>query len=293
MMISRRTVGILILIPFIFSLSLLFGQDENGIHPIRFNHADHVLELELDCEDCHSIMQNLEGQMGVIPDHENCSNCHEVEDENKCGTCHLDPNNPVGIPSRSEYYRCFVFKDHENRRCDECHREITTKTVHPEIPHMTDCQKCHENLEGPLDCAECHGDDIPLRADHKLASWIEDHGLEASVGTADCASCHSQTVCDECHQGNNIYGSPHLPTWKFDHFTSASFGEDCLSCHEDRESCTACHRAMIPLNHPLGPLWANKTTGGDHTMEAGAFIEACLACHDLGAEDPSCVKCHD
>jgi hypothetical protein len=126
-------------------------------------------------------------------------------------------------------------------------------------------------------------------------TWLKDHGLEASTGAGDCRACHEPQTCDDCHQGTGIFGargSPHPPGWKFNHFAEADFGAECLSCHETRETCTNCHRAMMRLPHPLGPAWANPATGGEHKGEFGASPEACLSCHDLGAKDPVCARCH-
>lgn len=275
----------LILPTLIFSVIFIFAvvADDDSGEVINFNHTLHVIDAEMACSDCHM----FDGTARPLPDHDVCGNCHDVEEE--CGMCHKNPDEPEAMPPISGLYEGFAHAAHTKFECKNCHtiEDITELT----IPGMSDCQVCHENNEGPLNCVDCHKGDSPRPMDHQLASWHKDHGLEAQMMSEECAACHDQSSCDDCHQGLNITSRPHPPGWIFNHFADASIDGSCLSCHETRQSCVTCHRSLLPIPHVLGLTYANQN-GGDHTGDAAAFIETCLVCHDVYNEDPTCARCH-
>lgn len=260
----------------------------------KFSHSYHITEAGLECETCHAGITELNAGKRAMPDHDVCVDCHEVDNDSECGTCHINAVNPEAIPGMSKYYMAFSHKEHvaQNPECITCHGDLNIAGNQPSITDMSGCMTCHENKNAPLNCEECHQGTKPRPSDHLLVSWSQDHGMAASSGTSDCNLCHQQTSCDECHQGVNIFGKPHPPTWKFNHFAESSFGGECLVCHETRESCTSCHRSMLPMPHVLGAVYANRNDGGEHVSEAKAFIEVCVSCHDVG-NDATCAKCHD
>ena len=283
-----------IVIVFLMSAVIVFSSSRKDEKSILFDHGLHVVDNEMTCDDCHEAVKiSLAGQRS-IPDHDVCSGCHEVDGENECGTCHLDTANPTAIPDRGEYYTGFSHKPHTDKdlTCETCHNKISTVGISPSIPVMSDCQDCHAQRNASLDCEVCHQGKRPKPLDHMLVSWSQDHGLDASAGVSDCAACHEQISCDDCHQGLNLFGKPHPPTWLFNHFAESSFGGECMVCHETREYCTKCHRTSIPTPHTFGPSFANNIDGGSHKDEAEAFIEVCISCHDVGENDPTCAKCH-
>ncbi len=275
------------------SSGVVISDGNDNAKPIIFDHYKHITENEMSCEDCHEGVGSGVVSQRFIPDHSTCEGCHDLEDENNCKSCHLNPEKPTGMPPAGMHYASFAHAAHSSLNCIECHSELSILDINPVIPKMADCQACHQTSSAPTSCEECHQGQRPTPTDHHLISWSQDHGFEASGGTSDCASCHEQSSCDDCHQGINLFGSPHAPTWKFNHFAESAFGSDCMSCHESRESCTACHRMTVQRPHELGPGYANQIDGGAHKMEAEAFIEACLSCHDFGNADPTCAKCHD
>lgn len=283
-------VGILLIVS-----TFVFSNGNHADQTILFSHNLHVTENELECEYCHSGVENQLAGTRSIPDHDVCSECHDVEDDEACGTCHVNPKNPQPVPSRGEYFLGFGHQAHATKgmKCGQCHSAQPEQALEPAVPDMKFCQNCHQQQSGSLECASCHLGHEPRPADHRLVTWNSDHGLEASAGTSDCAMCHEQASCDECHQGLNLYGTPHPPTWKFNHSTETMTGAECLVCHETRESCVVCHKSMLPRPHVLGLTYANTRDGGDHKEDAEIFIESCLACHDVTNDDPTCAKCHE
>ena len=261
--------------------------------PIKFDHYLHVVDMGVECADCHANVHGLQAGQRAMPDHDACGSCHSDEVDANCAFCHADPDNPVGTAPVPGLYDGFAHQSHKDITCDQCHGTLEVAGTSPVIMEMSHCQECHLTENGPMNCGDCHEGKSPLPADHTFASWAVDHGLEAATTPDDCYSCHIQEQCDECHQGHNITTKPHSPNWIFSHFTESATGEECMVCHETRETCTNCHRTMIPLPHGVGPDFANTITGGEHVDEAKSFLETCISCHDVGETDPICARCHN
>jgi len=282
---KRTAAGIVVLL---LAVAMVTTGAKTRTRTIRFDHPLHVEENGLSCDECHvNVMQLASGQM-AIPNHDVCSACHDTD--NDCGTCHVNPDDPEAFVPVQGRYQGFAHKVHGDVTCEQCHGNPAK--AEPVIPEMAQCQSCHLDRSGPLECTTCHLGEKPKPVDHKLATWDQDHGIEASFRGDECAKCHTQETCDECHQGENLTGTPHPPTWIFNHGIEADWSGECLSCHETRSECTSCHRQRIPVPHPFGPAFANTADGGAHVDEARAFIESCLACHDAGEGDPTCARCH-
>ena len=294
---SLRFIFTLILFSLLTAAAMVGSQ--GSANSWIFDHGLHVAGIGLECTDCHEGVDTAGLGQRLIPGHDVCINCHDqVSEEANCGMCHIDPDNPVAVPPIVWRYEGFEHRRHLTTylACEACHGNTSDENPHTVLPEMTDCQSCHLEQGSTLECAVCHLGESPRPTDHVIADWGIMHGLEASFGTSNCNSCHAQESCDDCHQGNSIFGakgSPHQPTWLFNHFAEADFGGECLVCHEVRSYCTDCHRVMIRAPHPFGYAYANPTDGGDHKADYEAFPESCLSCHDLGDVDPTCVRCHN
>lgn len=295
-MTRKQTLLIALALVLVVAVGTGFGAQKKQAPTLKFDHYLHVSENGMMCTDCHEAVESLGAGKMAYPDHDVCSMCHDVEDFDNCGTCHVNPDEPMPAPRVQGKYEGFAHKVHADEQkldCTKCHGVVKSAGAQMQIPGMKDCQTCHLQANGPLECADCHLGAEPKPADHKMATWKHDHGLEATFTTSDCAMCHTQQSCDECHQGELLDGRPHPAGWEFNHFTEASYGEDCLVCHETRTFCTDCHKVMTPLPHKLGAEWANYPNGGEHVDEARAFGETCISCHDLGGNDPTCARCHE
>ena len=56
---------------------------------IKFSHAKHSDLVE--CADCHTnVTESITLYDNLLPDHESCSDCHDVEDFDECNTCHYE-----------------------------------------------------------------------------------------------------------------------------------------------------------------------------------------------------------
>jgi len=200
-----------------------------------------------------------------------------------------------------------------------------------------DCSVCH--LEGAQQivpqqqvCLSCHDSDfiqnvaIPAPTTHGPL-WGGNHRLVAKSINIDCAGCHQQSDCLECHKAGfademgdfgNALANVHRSDFQVTHPIAARTDPQlCSSCHEDR-FCSDCHDAFAPedlavASHRRG--FSDGTLGGahagfddsqcatchsdavlpshewssQHAREARKNLATCQACHPDGE---TCLKCH-
>lgn len=199
------------------------------------------------------------------------------------------------------------------------------------------CATCH--LEGaaeiiPADsaCLECHEQDFvdtvvkPGTKTHGL-NWATNHRPFAKSPSADCASCHQQDFCLDCHKagfadeqgdfGNNMI-NVHRGEFQVSHPIAARTNPQlCASCHEP-DYCSDCHARFAPADLALDSHrrgFTDGTLGGahagfsaaqcqschidsvlpthtwsnKHAREARKNLATCQACHPQG---DTCLKCH-
>ncbi len=119
---------------------------------------------------------------------------------------------------------------------------VAQKETHREYAGMkiTECNACHK------------GEGI---APNHTADWIRNHRILASRGTHNCAECHDQAYCLDCHHGGGIDASlssqnyrrdytpkSHRSNWRELHpIKSLDNRETCERCHIDQEECKQCH----------------------------------------------------
>jgi len=204
----------------------------------------------------------------------------------------------------------------EPDNCVQCHVEDA-----PSIePQSSVCLECH-------DAEFVNEVEFPGMKTHDLL-WTLNHGPFAQKSNADCASCHGQDDCMECHtaghadeQGDfgNAMINVHDGDFRFTHAIAARGNEQrCTSCHENR-FCVECHDQFAPedlevLSHRKG--WSSIAVAGtphdqfgpetcqtchsnavlpahdwsvSHAREARKNLASCQACHPEG---DICLKCH-
>jgi len=93
------------------------------------------------------------------------------------------------------------------------------------------------------ECNECHKSE-GVAPNHD-ADWTRGHRLLASKGGANCAQCHDQAWCLDCHQGGGI--DPQLSTQNYKRdYIPKSHRSDFLEIHpikalDNPQTCTRCH----------------------------------------------------
>lgn len=203
-----------------------------------------------------------------------------------CLQCH-DPNRKATSGFR-------ILIDHpehakRNGPCVSCH----VRTAHPiaergiPLSLMAQCYTCHGTKEYPkasTECAVCHPSGYELvPASHKEAKWKRGHGDIWKVDAKQCALCHENTYCTDCH-GLDM---PHPADWAqknaVGHAAAAEKNREvCVRCHEEPpDLCGSCHHTA--WDAAKGP-WKEQhfevaRTDGTTT---------CLSCHEANY----CVRCH-
>jgi hypothetical protein len=287
--------------PAVFALGVLLvsamvlGAAQTGeIDSIRFDHAIHA-ENDVECTDCHAnATTSVSGADLLLPVMDDCSSCHDIEDESLCGTCHTHVEDPLSYPPRAELVQKFSHAAHVGRDmdCASCHG--AAKGGEPHAAIKADCRVCHTTAADFADCAQCHAASEPrVPMDHS-AEWASTHGIEAGWNSASCANCHAQSDCQDCHSGDNVRPRAHPTDFAFDHALAARSNElECGTCHGESQFCRDCHASaqVLPQAHSRAD-WLVGADGGRHAFEGRLDIESCAACHDAGIVDPACAQCH-
>ncbi len=286
---------------------------------IIFPHNLHVEDLELECQTCHEgVSESTAGTDNLMPSMDKCGECHDIEDTDNCTLCHSDMDNPDANQRVEDYIPLFNHQVHGKQEisCEVCHNDVSTSasSVDSHIPGMGTgpgmnlCVTCHNGMRAPNECTTCHVEGRgkiqeergKIPADHTNSEWIRlrQHGDDAKLDNAEsCMACHQRSWCMECHQGDNLFfgNRPHQPGYEFKHPLDVRSGRiECASCHESSSFCAECHleENVYPRSHQRG-LWASRTSGGRHAIEARTNIEQCVSCHGEETEaDPVCAVCH-
>ncbi len=299
---------------------------------------DHSLPAhrELRCVRCHANAGASDRASDLLmPSEERCLPCHEREidreaadREARCATCHAGyrEGEPVAASDYPAPRLRFSHRAHVSRgmRCLSCHQGVAAAEVadRRHLPTMRRCFECHGppgmalEASAPSTCATCHltqpdgllrtrwdeGTMNPpawlfdMRHDHE---WLVRHRWVGADQGALCASCHRESDCAECHDGQvrplRVHAGDYLST----HPAQARRDEPrCASCHQVSRFCSECH-ARLGLStmsapdvraaqryHPPSAIWVRGPTL--HGLEARRAMSTCASCH----AEQDCVACH-
>jgi hypothetical protein len=331
-----QKLKILYLFVFIGTLLLLIVGAKDSIQgnktqpnegKIKFSHSLHK-EI-VDCQGCHSsVTESVSLKDRLLPNHDNCSTCHEVDNEKECSTCHIDDNYEALTQTKSDLY--FNHKLHlQNNQlklnCESCHKglgDVDYSWQSPEVnPPMDICYSCHNNKSlATNNCESCHISTVNLKPqDHKVVGFLDTHKFSAMEFNANCAMCHDNQSCEECHvatigitenntarnfyqpyyPGNFIDGAKqqaitrvHDLNYQFTHSIDAKGKtSECQTCHQIETFCTKCHQSENEDFAFSGIVPAShlKSTFKTIGVGTGGGDHAVLARRDI----ESCISCHD
>ena len=187
-----------------------------------FPHRTH-LELGMDCATCHaSVAASTTVSDNLLPNSTVCKQCHD--------TVSIPPPRPTSLTKFSHARhvklgniapaisaaidkKTYLGNPDDIRAhlkptanaCLACHRGIDTsmKVSDANMPQMADCLVCHNQIEPPFSCAQCHDPKWSglVPASHHAEDWENRHSTKA-VSKQGCSLCHGQKfTCMGCHLG--------------------------------------------------------------------------------------------
>ena len=145
----------------------LFRPADRTQQPIAFSHQKHVDDLGMDCDFCHELYST--GQHAGLPGLTVCLECHEEAQTDDPEEQRIRDLAAAG--EEDVFRKLFKMPDHtfySHRRhasvgeipCETCHGSIASTTTPPQRPliriSMSFCIDCHERVDVPTDCTNCH-----------------------------------------------------------------------------------------------------------------------------------------
>ena len=157
------------------------------------------------------------------------------------------------------------------------------------------------------DCGDCHGS-AGVIANHG-DFFVKEHRLLAQKAGNNCADCHQQSFCLDCHKGGGIEPDlkkslstkgEYMPkTHRSDFISIHSIKatdnrQNCYRCHES-SFCQDCHTKIrnkgsmkIKSHRPAGASQIYNWNS-DHASEARRNLQSCESCHP---DADVCIQCH-
>jgi hypothetical protein len=298
---------------------------ENNKDIIKFSHSTHSDLVE--CSDCHTrVTESITLADDLFPDHDSCSECHDVDDAETCNTCHYDDKFEELIqkePSLIYNHKIHVVM---GMQCIDCHKGLDKVDYSFEsaevFPSMEICASCHNEVKLATNaCEACHISTFTLTPiTHKDNDFMRGHKFLAWETNSNCMMCHDNSTCQECHVSTsavteinsyNDFYPPYQPTNDIDgvkrqvivrvhndlnyvyyHGIDAkSSSSNCQTCHQVETFCGGCHQSeyhdfALSGIVPTTHLSSSFTTLG---VGSGGGDHATLARQDI----MQCVSCHD
>lgn len=300
-------------------------SEQSNKELIKFSHAKHSELVE--CADCHkTVTESLNLYDRLLPNHESCSDCHNVDDAEECNTCHYDDNFEQLIQKTPSLIYNHKIHSVIGVKCTDCHKgldKVDYSFESPEvIPAMEICSGCHNEVKLESNaCESCHISTFNLTPlTHSNSDFMRGHKFLYWEVDANCMMCHDNNTCQECHVATtsitevNSYDDfypPYAPTntidgakeqiivkvhndlnYRYYHSIDAkSSSSNCQTCHQVETFCGNCHQAenrdfAMSGIVPTSHLSTSFTTLG---VGSGGGDHATLAQRDI----MQCVSCHD
>jgi len=137
----------------------------------------------------------------------------------------------------------------------------------------------------------------PQGAAHRVsvheAGFALAHRSQAGAAALECAGCHTQRFCSDCHTGEASGARRfHAANFAVSHATSAFAREtECAACHNAEAFCRSCHvqsglassGRLDVAYHTAQPQWLLQ-----HGRAARQGLQNCTSCH----VQRDCLTCH-
>lgn len=235
-----------------------------------------------------------------------CSTCHTA---NRCVACHVDTEKdpiqamqvaPEGMELPPTWARYQPPASHSSAGWLDEHRGSASRGECGTCHTSNDCQACHVSpapavVQSLVSSEESVAPGVRLEghapSSHESLFFMDSHPVLGASNGGQCATCHVERFCVECHDGPSD-GGYHPPDFVARHPAEA-FGQDteCATCHNTQAFCRSCHlEAGFGSTGRLGPgyhdaqsLWLLR-----HGQAARQNLETCVSCHAQN----DCTQCH-
>jgi hypothetical protein len=301
------------------------SQGKSNKELIKFSHSLHFELVE--CADCHSgVAESISLNDRLLPNHDNCSDCHDVDDDRQCATCHINDNYEPLIQKKSDLI--YNHKIHKllDMNCTDCHKgldKVDYSFMSAELnPPMEICAACHNEVKiASNSCQSCHiSTHYLLPQNHRNVDFTRSHKFLAWELDANCMMCHNNTTCQDCHVATtgitemnlpDDFYSPYYPSnsidgakqqailkvhgdfgYRFSHGIDAKGKTfECQSCHQIETFCANCHQAENRDFAMGGIIPSSHLSPTFKTIGVGTGggDHARLARRDI----ERCISCHD
>ncbi|RMD49339.1 MAG: cytochrome C, partial [Ignavibacteria bacterium] len=271
-----------LLISFIFlATTVSLSQEANRDHSklIKFSHKNHLMMVTDDCTDCHADVPESENiSDNLIPTMDNCASCHDVEDDEECGTCHYeDVYEPLENRISPVRFNHKFHLSEQNKTCTDCHKgldKVDYSMQSPNVfPAMDVCADCHNSSKTATDaCDACHYSTVDLFPEsHKVADFETSHKFLAQDADANCYVCHeTESFCEDCH----------VSTVRIDETNTAKDFYVPYSPHNYKDGVK---QQVITRRHDLNYVYS-------HGIDAIGKTTECQTCHQ---KETFCTECHE
>jgi hypothetical protein len=186
-----------------------------------FSHKVH-LKQGLECVTCHTFATtSTKPEDNLLPAKTVCLDCHTADEitipappttrvVHFSHSQHLNMSNVAGAIAAAIDKGDYLQPPGDIRRhldgknaCTACHRGLEeSDAVSPvNMPQMADCIVCHNQIDNPFSCEQCHAKGANLKPASHVRGFQDQHSTgRMNLDKATCAVCHGRTFrCLGCH----------------------------------------------------------------------------------------------
>lgn len=153
-----------------------------------FSHKAHLAQ-KIACTDCHAAaVASTRAEDNLLPSASVCARCHEDHQPRQAPTPHF-----VARFNHAAHSKML--------NCGNCHA-MKADALNPGFPSMQFCIGCHNKIDLPDSCLNCHLKSQELRpASHLSANFFDTHSSgKMNTKNGGCAVCHGKFfTCQGCH----------------------------------------------------------------------------------------------
>ncbi len=171
-----------------------------------FNHQA-ALAQKIECLTCHAVQKNStslsEKHKGKILKDFNHALHLKMGNIASIVRAAIDSKKYLASPNKVDLPALRAHLDTQNP-CQACHRGLDSSTgplTKANFPHMEDCLVCHNKIDNPFSCSQCHAESFQLKPANHAPDFLDRHTTgKLNLDKTTCASCHGQRfTCLGCH----------------------------------------------------------------------------------------------